>query len=191
MKDWLKELKFHFALYAVLCIAGGVILFLWPDLSVRIACMMLGIILVLMGVVHLMNHFRAPAGTLIRQAELAFAIVFAAVGIWIVLKPDFLAGLIPVIMGILLILHGGNDLRQAIILGKAKYAYWWLALLLAILTVAAGCVLIWNPFAATSLAVKVIGAFLVYDGASDLWIMSAARRVAKNVEKAMMEEIID
>ena len=180
MMEWLKELKCHFALHGALCVACGVILFLWPALSVRIACMLLGIVLVLMGGVHLVNYFGAPAGTLIRQAELAVAVIFAAVGIWIVLQPDFLAGLIPVITGILLILHGGNDLRQAVCLGKARYTYWWLALLLAILTVAAGCVLIWNPFRAASLAVKVIGAFLVYDGVSDLWIMSAVRRVTKD-----------
>lgn len=187
MRDWLKELKFHFGLHAALGIIGGVVLFIWPDMSVRIVCMMVGIILALMGAVHLMNYFGAPTGTLIRQVQLALAVVFAAVGIWIVLQPDFLAGLIPVITGILLILHGGNDFRQAVCLIRAKYAYWWLALLLAVLTVAAGCVLIWNPFQAASLAVKVIGALLVYDGISDLWIMSAARRVAGDAEMEIRE----
>ncbi len=191
MKEWLRELKFHFAMNAGFCIVCGVILFLWPAMSTRIACMALGAILLVMGVIHLLNFLGTPSGMLMRQVELALTIVFAAVGIWILLKPDFVASLIPIIMGILLITHGVNDLRQAVYLMREKYDYCWLAFALSLLTLAAGAVLIWNPFGAISLAVKFIGAFLVYDGVSDLWIMSAAHRVGKAVRRAVEEEIID
>ena len=46
-------------------------------------------------------------------------------------------------------------------------------------------VLIWNPFEAMNIAVKFIGVFLVFDGVSDLWIFSRARRVTKIIRDAV------
>ena len=101
------------------------------------------------------------------------------------LKPEFVIRLIPVIVGIIIILHGIYDLQQAVYLCRAKYSFWWLALLFAVLTVAFGGVLIWNPFEAMNIAVKFIGVFLVFDGVSDLWIFSRARRVTKIIRDAV------
>ena len=89
------------------------------------------------------------------------------------------------IVGIIIILHGIYDLQQAVYLCRAKYSFWWLALLFAVLTVAFGGVLIWNPFEAMNIAVKFIGVFLVFDGVSDLWIFSRARRVTKIIRDAV------
>ena len=108
-----------------------------------------------------------------------------AIGVWILLKPEFVIRLIPVIVGIIIILHGIYDLQQAVYLCRAKYSFWWLALLFAVLTVAFGGVLIWNPFEAMNIAVKFIGVFLVFDGVSDLWIFSRARRVTKIIRDAV------
>ena len=48
MKNFVQELKLNFILTALFCILCGAVLFVWPDMSARIACMVLGAILVLM-----------------------------------------------------------------------------------------------------------------------------------------------
>lgn len=57
MKDFMQELKLNFILTALFCIVCGVVLFVWPDVSARIVCMVLGAILVLMGAVYLVSFF--------------------------------------------------------------------------------------------------------------------------------------
>ena len=183
MKDFMQELKLNFILTALFCIVCGVVLFVWPDVSARIVCMVLGAILVLMGAVYLVSFFSSPAGSF--MIHLLLTICFVAIGVWILLKPEFVIRLIPVIVGIIIILHGIYDLQQAVYLCRAKYSFWWLALLFAVLTVAFGGVLIWNPFEAMNIAVKFIGVFLVFDGVSDLWIFSRARRVTKIIRDAV------
>lgn len=185
MKDFMQELKLNFILTALFCIVCGVVLFVWPDVSARIVCMVLGAILVLMGAVYLVSFFSSPAGSFMKQIYLLLTICFVAIGVWILLKPEFVIRLIPVIVGIIIILHGIYDLQQAVYLCRAKYSFWWLALLFAVLTVAFGGVLIWNPFEAMNIAVKFIGVFLVFDGVSDLWIFSRARRVTKIIRDAV------
>ena len=64
-----------------------------------------------------------------------------------------------------------------------QYDNWWVALLLSLLTVALGVVLICNPFTIVDTVVRIIGAFLVYDGLSDMWILSRVFKTKKNREK--------
>lgn len=157
MKNFVQELKLNFILTALFCILCGAVLFVWPDMSARIACMVLGAILVLMGIIYFVSFLSTPSGTFIKQVHLVLTIVFVVIGVWILLKPDFVIGLIPVIVGIILVLHGFYDLQQAVFLGRAKYGFWWLALLFAGLTIVLGGILLWNPFEAMSIAIKFIG----------------------------------
>ena len=61
---------------------------------------------------------------------------------------------------------------------------WWLALILAILTIGFGILLICRPFAALDTVVMLIGIFLIYDGLSNVWIVS---RVSHTVKMARQE----
>lgn len=185
MKEKLREMKLNYILSSMIEIVGGVILFIWPGLSLQVACRLLGAILAVMGLVHLIRFFRAKQGTLIKTLEMILAVVFAAVGILICLNPAFVISLVPIIMGVILVLHGLYDLRQVFSMGKAKYRYWWIAFLLGILTAGGGAVLIWNPFETVEFAIKVIGAFMVYDGISDLWIVTETRRAQKDFAMAL------
>lgn len=99
MKDFMQELKLNFILTALFCIVCGVVLFVWPDVSARIVCMVLGAILVLMGAVYLVSFFSSPAGSFMKQIHLLLTICFVAIGVWILLKPEFVIRLIPVIVG--------------------------------------------------------------------------------------------
>lgn len=185
MKEKIKEIKLNYILSSLLEIAGGVVLFIWPDLSLQVVCRLVGAILIIMGLVHLVRFWGAKQGTLMRSLEMLLAIVFAAVGVLIFLNPEFVVSLVPLIMGVILVLHGLYDLRQVLQMGKAKYHYWWIALILAVLTAAGGVVLVWNPFGTVSLAIKVIGGLLVYDGISDLWIVTETRRAQKDFAMAL------
>ena len=62
---------------------------------------------------------------------------------------------------------------------KEQYDKWWVALILGLVTVGFGALLIFKPFAALDTVVTLIGFFLIYDGVSDLWIVSRISRTAK------------
>ena len=111
---------------------------------------------------------------------------FGVAGGWNMIGRPLVAGLI---VGIILVLHGFYDLQQAVFLGRAKYGFWWLALLFAGLTIVLGGILLWNPFEAMSIAIKFIGVFLVFDGVSDLWIFSRARRITRQIRETVEDSM--
>lgn len=179
MENLLKKLKTNMVISAILCILLGLVLAIWPGMSMHIVCIIVGSVLIIGGLMRLAESFLARDGSMYSQMNMIVGIIFTVVGIWIVVKPEKVLAIIPIIMGIVIALHGLNNLRQAIMLCKEKYDKWWVALILGLVTVGFGALLVFRPFAALDTAVTLVGFFLIYDGVSDLWIMSRIFRTAK------------
>ena len=185
----LKKLKTNVVISAALCILLGIVLVVWPGLSMQIVCTAIGAVLLIGGGVRLAAYFTAKDGSVYSQMNLIMGIILAVVGIWILLQPDKVLAIIPIIVGIVIALHGVNNLQQAITLCKEQYDKWWVALILGLLTVGFGALLIFKPFAALDTAVRLIGVFLIYDGVSDIWIVSRVYRTAKTLKQEA--EVLD
>ena len=189
MESLLKKVKANTILSSLLCAALGLVLVIWPDISMQIVCIAIGAVLILCGVIRLFGFFLNHDGSVYTQGNLVMGIVLVVVGIWIVATPGKVLAIIPIIVGILIVIHGVNNIQQTITLCKGKYSMWWLALIMAILTIGFGVLLITRPFAALDTVVKLIGIFLIYDGLSNVWIVS---RIAKTVKMARQEaEAVD
>ncbi len=185
MYRFFKTLKANYLISAVLCVLFGITLVVWPDISSKVVCIGLGCVLALTGVVNLITFFVRRDGTFLSQLNLLAGIVLAVLGGWIILDPDVLIRIIPVVIGVIIVVHGGHNLLQAVELCREKYDKWWVALLLGILTAGFGALLIYNPFEAVSTMVVLIGVLLIFDGISDIWIISRISRTAKAVVETM------
>ncbi|RKI83679.1 hypothetical protein D7V83_07680 [bacterium 0.1xD8-71] len=189
MEKILKKLKTNVIISSLLCVILGLVLLLRPGLSIQIVCTAVGAVLIISGAIRIVGYFTAGDGSLYSQVNLIFGIVFAVVGVWIVIKPHKVLAIIPIIVGIVISLHGLHNLQQAVDLCKNKYDKWWIALILGILTLGFGILLICRPFAAIDTVVMLIGVFLIYDGLSNIWIVS---RVSKNARILRQEmEAVD
>ena len=82
-------------------------------------------------------------------------------------------------------MHGLNNLKQAIELWRDKYDKWWVAFILGALTVGLGVLLICRPFAAIDTVVMLIGFFMIYDGLSNIWIVTRIYKNAKMFKQEM------
>ena len=185
----LKKIKTNVIASALLCIALGVVLVVWPDMSVQIACMAIGAVLILNGISRLINFIFKRDGSLFSQMNLIMGIIITVIGVWIILQPAKVIAMIPILVGIIIIIHGVNNLQQAVSLCQSRYDKWWIALILGLLTVAFGILLICNPFEAVETLVMFIGLFLIYDGVSDIWIVSRVSRMGRELKQAV--EAID
>ena len=185
----LKKIKTNVIASALLCIALGIVLVVWPDMSVQIACMAIGAVLILNGISRLINFIFKRDGSLFSQMNLIMGIIITVIGVWIILQPAKVIAMIPILVGIIIIIHGVNNLQQAVSLCQSRYDKWWIALILGLLTVAFGILLICNPFEAVETLVMFIGLFLIYDGVSDIWIVSRVSRMGREIKQAV--EAID
>lgn len=181
--NYIKSLKVNYSLSAVICVILGIVLLVWPGQSTQVVCMVLGIVLGGFGLIQIILYLATKEKTMVSHSMMMLGVVLAVIGGWIVLKPETIIKAVPMIVGILIVIHGLHNTVQAIDLKKMQYDNWWVALLLSLLTVALGVVLICNPFTIVDTVVRIIGAFLVYDGLSDMWILSRVFKTKKNREK--------
>ena len=181
--NYIKSLKVNYSLSAVICVILGIVLLVWPGQSTQVVCMVLGIVLGGFGLIQIILYLATKETTMVSHSMMMRGVVLAVIGGWIVLKPETIIKAVPMIVGILIVIHGFHNAVQAIDLKKMQYDNWWVALLLSLLTVALGVVLICNPFTIVDTVVRIIGAFLVYDGLSDMWILSRVFKTKKNREK--------
>ncbi len=184
MERILKKIKTNVIVSALICVGLGVILVVWPGLSVQVVCMAIGGVLVLNGLSRLLNFILNRDGSIFSQMNLVMGIIITVIGGWILLQPGTIIAMIPILVGIIIVIHGINNLQQAVSLCQNRYDKWWIALLLGIVTIGFGVLLVFNPFAAVDTLIRFIGLFMIYDGASDIWIMS---RVSRNVKQARQE----
>lgn len=189
MERILRKMKANAVVSSLLCVALGLVLVIWPGMSMQIVCTAIGVVLILTGIMKIIEYFAVKDGSLYEQTNLIMGIIFTVVGVWIAVKPDKVLAIIPIIVGIIIALHGARNLQQAVTLCKGKYDKWWIALILGLLTVGFGVLLICKPFAALDTVVMLIGIFLIYDGVSNIWIVS---RVYKNAKILKQEaEAVD
>jgi len=182
LRGFLQKIKLNTFVTSLIYALVGLVLLIKPELSASVLCTLVGLVLVICGAVNILQFLIGRDGTLYTGGRLIFGLVLAAVGIWIMTRPELISVVIPRVIGIILCVHGFNDIRSAVTLHRSSVP-WGMTLLLAVVTLVLGVVLVLDPFEAFSTAVRIIGAFLLYDGISDLWIASRVSRAVKQAEK--------
>ncbi len=191
MSDFLKGLKANYTISVGLCTLLGLVLLIWPGTTMRIVCTLLGSMLLIYGLAQVVLYLINKERTMLSQGMMVFGIVLAVIGIWILTSPEMIIMAVPVIVGVLIVIHGVHNVVQAIALKKDGYDRWWLAFLFGALTVVLGGILVYNPFEVAETVVRFIGIFLIYDGVSDIWILSRVFKVKRDKEKIIDVDYVD
>lgn len=180
MKEKIKAIKADVIFSAIVCAVVGVVLIVWSEQTINIICMVLAGALVLMGAVDLIGSFAKGSLTLVTAM---FGVLLIVLGVWLFMRPQYIAMVIPIVIGIVLVGHGIQDIMMAFETKGNGYEKWWSALLLGLISAVLGIICIVKAFGVVNLAMKFIGVALIYDGISDLWIVSRASRAAKRIKQ--------
>ena len=89
------------------------------------------------------------------------------------------------VLGLILIVHGVIDLQGALNLRAGHARHWWPAFLIALITLALGALILWNPFASINALLMLVGIALIYDGISDLLILFQLTRTFRKVQQGV------
>lgn len=185
MTEFLKGLKVNYTASALVCVVLGLVLLIWPGTTTQIVCMLLGVVLLIYGVIQILVYLISRERSIVSQGMMLLGIIVSVIGIWILVRPEMIIMAVPVIVGILIVIHGLHNVVQAIALKKDGYEGWWIACLMGVLTAVLGGILIYNPFTVVDTIVRLIGIFLIYDGLSDMWIISRVFKVKKGKDRVV------
>lgn len=178
--DTLKRIKADVILSALVCVALGVVLLVWPDKTIDIFCKVLASGLMVIGVMNLINYF---ANRSTHPFAGILGVIVLIVGVWVFVKPESIVSIVPIVIGVILCVHGIQDIKLALETKENGYGKWWSMLIIAAISLVFGVVCIINAFGVVTVALQIIGVGLIYDGISDLWVASRAIRAAKAMKQ--------
>lgn len=187
MGTFVEGMKKNYFISAILTIALGAVLVIWPDWSGRILCYLLGAALILMGGIQLIVCIRAERIGFYSKFSMLMNIILILLGAWVCIRPDMVLSLVPVIIGIVMLIHGCMDLQFTMDIKHAGSGKWWIALIFALVTLTLGVFLVMHPFLAFEITMLIIGIGLLYDGISDLVLMIVAAYAQHQSDKRIRE----
>ena len=187
MGTFVEGMKKNYFISAILTIALGAVLVIWPDWSGRILCYLLGAALILMGGIQLIVCIRPDRNRIYSKISMLMNIILNLLWVWLCIRPDTVLSLVPVIIGIVMLIHGCMDLQFTMDIKHAGSGKWWIALIFALVTLTLGVFLVMHPFLAFEITMLIIGIGLLYDGISDLVLMIVAAYAQHQSDKRIRE----
>ncbi len=187
--ELLKKVKINYLIEAIVMIVIGIVLIVWTGDSIRLFARILAALLVIVGAAAVIGYLIHRDKRKLSYAGFVMGIIIAALGIWIFFNPDTFTDFVPKLFGIFIIASGLVNLGQTFSLARSNYDYWSVSLVFAVITVGMGVVLLTEPSFVKKFLVTLIGIFLVYDGATNLWTIFKVGKFVK--EKVQEETAID
>lgn len=176
----LEKMKSHFAWLSFTYVILGAVLLFWPATSMLVICRVCGTVMLIYGAVKIGMNALAARRDWVPYADVSGGVTAALFGLLLLIRPQMFISILPMLLGMLITVDGVMRLQGVLALRRASYARWWIELIFAGVTLALGVILMINPFEGMAMAVAVMGAFLLIDGAANLFdIFFISRRMGK------------
>ena len=179
--------KIGYIAVSALMLVIGVIFILMPETSLAAICRILGIMALVCGIIKLAGYFSHDLYRLAFQHDLAFGILLCTIGIIAIAKPAKVISAAHLAAGIVIITDGLFKIQTAIDSKRFGLSKWWLIAALAILSFAAGILLVVSPLKAAAAMTVVLGISLLVDGLMNFCVAFCA----VNTESDRYKEYID
>ncbi len=187
MKSIIQDMKHNYFVNAVIMVLLGLVLVIWPHILGVLLCYLLGGALIVMGVFQLISFLRGERLGFYNKFVMMMGIVLVLLGIWICTQPHIVLSIIPVVVGIIVLIHGLMDIQYTLDIKKAGSTKWWIALIAAILTLVVGLLLVFNPFIAYEITMVLLGIAMLYDGGSDLALLLFSYLAQRDTDRRLRE----
>lgn len=168
MERKIKKMCNTSLLISIVFIIVGLFLFIRPDTTLSIISYIIGGTLLLSGIFSIYKYFTTELIGNMFSFDLVYGVLLIIAGMFLVFKPNLLATLFPIILGIWIIINSVTKFQYALVLKKAKNEDFGYKVLISVLTLIWGIVLLYNPFASSLLITQTIGVFIIVYAVLDI-----------------------
>ncbi|SDH26517.1 Uncharacterized membrane protein HdeD, DUF308 family [Pseudobutyrivibrio sp. 49] len=185
MKEKIKGLRLNITISGIISIVIGVLLLIYPTESLTTISRVIAAIVILSGIFVIISQIFDKG---FNAMGIAVGGVLAVIGIWIFLAPGSIVSIIPIAIGVLLVVHGLQDLGLAAQAIKTKAPRPWLTFIIAAVTILLGVACIADAFKFIAIATRLIGIMLIYDGITDVFTVHKVNKAEKIIDVEVLRE---
>ncbi len=171
MKKVSNALK-NYIVDAVLLIALGLVMLIWPQWSLQIIFKWVGIGLIVTGLIKGVIYFTKKEKKERSVSDLMVGVAQLAAGIFVVVKAEFLAAHFPIVAAILLAYGAIVMIVRAVRIKDGNQNRFRLSLILGIVTLVLAVVVFVHPALLANLMMQTAGIAMIVEGISLLIVMA-------------------
>ena len=164
---------------ALAYIVLGFVMIFYPDKVSIALCYTLGGALTVYGLFNLITYFTAKQASF--GFEMIVGIAATAFGVFFLISPQSILGMIAAILGILIIVDSAIDIKRAFQLKALGLKYWWISFLVSALIIIFAIMTIIFPTFFADIIMIILGIALVYEGISGLTLIATIGHFAKKI----------
>lgn len=179
IENMYKRMIIYSLLTALLTIIMGIVLLLLPNATNKVVGIIVGIIFLIEGINSVYKYFHRE-GAKLYNLNLIFGVLYALLGVVIILYPFTVVEFVTVCLGIYMIINGASKVNYALWLKRGNEESWLITLATGILIAIVGILVTFNPFASLTLT-KLAGAFLIITGILDFMDTILFRNRSKEI----------
>lgn len=169
MKKFADMVASNVVLQAILFILLGLLLAIWPDITIVTIIYLVAGCLALSGLWSLFTYFRLKKKVQpVSDSVLVFALLLMIIALIIFIFPEAVASIFALVLGAILILSGVVNVVRSLRLKEFGGNAWIGMLIVSALVTIGGIIIVVNPFSTTVSFVLVLGILLIAKGAVDL-----------------------
>ena len=128
IRGYFKALKWRSLIVAFSAVLLGLLFILTPQASADVICYVAGILLLASGIAAVISYL--ASGRLFGSYALVSGIVLLVCGVFCLLRPEIIQGLLTVLFGVFLVIDGMMTLQDGVDCARARLAGWWVPALL-------------------------------------------------------------
>jgi len=186
----LKTMKNIYITLSICLIVGGIILLIFPVVGLDVLCKICGIFLVAYGIAKVSGYFTKDLFQLAFQFDFGLGIVSTILGLVMLFRTKEVVEFFAICVGIFMMIDAGLKIQTSIEARRFGISRWPYILTVAIITGVIGAILLFVPFEATKVIVRVVGLGICADGVMNLIVVFNTVRTIKNstTEKIDIDE---
>ena len=96
--DLIKKAKHAYITVSVIMVILGLVLVIWPEMSLSVLCYLIGAMLVIGGIVKLIGYFSKDLYRLAFQFDFAFGILSILLGLVFIIHPEHIISILQIVM---------------------------------------------------------------------------------------------
>ncbi len=176
----MRTAKIGYIIVSAIMIALGLVLVIYPEISLQMLEIVCGALFIVFGAVKLVGFFSKDLYRLAFQYDLVFGIFMVVLGIIMLVNPGTLTGFICVALGLSALIDGLFRVQMSVEAKRFGIGTWWLVCVCGVLSAVAGVVVMVRPAESAPVLMTLIGISLMLEGMLNLITVIVAVRIIRN-----------
>ena len=189
MKEIISKFTKSSIISSFALIALAILLIVQSEATIITISYIIGGVLIAIGVMAELNYLKNIKEK-IADLDIVYGIVCVILGVLVITNTTAIAGVIPFVIGFIIIVNSAIKLQYSIELKKEKNELWLSTLILSIIMTICGIVLVFNPFQGAVFLTRIVGIFILIYAVLDLISTFVIRNTFKKIQKEINKTVV-